>query len=159
MPRIDIHAVLPDTPDVDICARWRVEAFASVIGGDLEAERASLQAFVADCRSQVALIARADGAPAGTCLLVPSEIAPKHAVSPWLAGLFVAPPFRRLGIGAALVGAIEAEARARGHASLYLYTDAAEPFYARLGWRAVDRVDWAGFDTVLMRRDLSEAAA
>ena len=95
-----------------------------------------------------------DGVPAGTCLLVPSEIDPLHAVSPWLAGLYVAAGHRRFGVGRALVRAIEAQARERGFPRIYLYTDDAIGFYESLDWRAMDRVMWKGFDTTLMQREL-----
>ena len=105
--------------------------------------------------SGVALIAKADGVPIGTCLLAESEIEPNHDVSPWLAGLFVVPEHRRKGAGAVLVRAIEDQARQRGFSRLYLYTTEAVEFYARLGWTVVDHTNWKGFDTALMVRDLS----
>jgi predicted N-acetyltransferase YhbS len=158
MSLIEIQSILAGSVEVDISARWRVEAF-SVLGGSVDKERATLNAFVADQVNHVALMARCKGEPAGTCLLAPREIAPVHEVSPWLAGLFVAPAFRCRGIGEALVRAIEAEASTRGHARIYLYTDAAEPYYQRLGWHTIERVDWHGFDTALMARDLGPSSA
>ena len=155
MNDIQISPVYPGSAEVAICAQWRIDAF-SMLGSSVEAERRSLEAFVADRTRQVALIARCDGALAGTCLLVPSEIDPLHDVSPWLAGLYVVPDFRRRGIAHRLVRAIEAEALIRDHARLYLYTDDAVGLYERLGWRVMDRVDWMGFPTALMMRDFKE---
>ena len=158
MPHIDISKLSPGSPEIALVARWRVDAFA-VLGGDIETERATLDACAADTARHATLIARCDGVPAGTCLLVPSEIDPLHDVSPWLVGLYVAPAFRKRGVGQALVRAIESEAATRGHRRLYLYTDEAEDFYARLGWRVADRVDWQGFATALMVRELQESQA
>jgi len=45
---------------------------------------------------------------------------PLDDVSPWLAGLFVAPEHRRKGAGAILVRAIEDQARQRGFSRLTL---------------------------------------
>ena len=154
MTNIAIHVIHPGSPEVATCARWRVEAFAGVLGPTFEDERRSLEAFVADQTQQVALFATRGGVPAGTCLLVPNEIDPKHAVSPWLAGLYVTPEHRRFGVGRTLVRAIEEHARTRGHVRLHLYTDDAGAYYERLGWRTVDRVDWKGYPTALMVRDL-----
>jgi GNAT superfamily N-acetyltransferase len=151
---IEISVVHPGSPDIAICAQWRVAEFAAVLGSSVEAEQATLEAFTAEQAYQIALITRRDGVPAGTCLLVPSEIDPIHTVTPWLAGLYVAPEHRRHGVGQALVRAIEAQARQRGHARLYLYTDDAISYYERLGWRVTDRVAWKGFDTALMLREL-----
>jgi len=155
MTNIETFALTPSSPEIAVCARWRVAEFADVLETTIEDEERALRALASDHRQQVALIARYDGAPAGTCLLVTSEIDPCHAVSPWLAGLYVAPEFRRLGIGRALVHAIEAEARARGVPRLYLYTDDREAaYYRQLGWDVADRVDWKGFPTNLMVRPL-----
>jgi len=153
MPDIQTFIVAPGTPDVAVCARWRAETF-TVLDTSIAQETRSLEVFVADQRRQVALIAKADGIPLGTCLLVPSELDAHHAVSPWLAGLFVAPEHRRKGAGAILVRAIEAQARMRGASRLYLYSDDAIGFYERLDWTVLDRTMWKGFDTALMARDL-----
>jgi GNAT superfamily N-acetyltransferase len=78
------------------------------------------------------------------CLLVGSAIEPNHDMPPWLAGLFVVPEHRRKGAGAALVRAIEDQARQRGFSRLYPYTTEAVGFYARLGRLILDRTNWKG---------------
>jgi GNAT superfamily N-acetyltransferase len=149
----------PDDQHSDaLCARWRANAF-SVLRASFEQELRSLELFVSDQSHGVALVAKTDGEPIGTCLLVESEIEPNHDVSPWLAGLFVVPEHRRQGAGAALVRAIEDQARRRGFSRLYLYTSEAAGLYARLGWAVLDRTNWKGFDTALMVRDLSTHGA
>ena len=153
MADIQTFIVEPGTPEVAICARWRVNTF-SVLKTSFEAELKSLELFASDQSLGVTLVAKTGGEPIGTCLLVESEIEPNHDVSPWLAGLFVVPAHRRKGAGAALVQAIEDQARLRGFSRLYLYSTAASGFYARLGWTLVDRTIWKGFDTAFMARDL-----
>jgi predicted N-acetyltransferase YhbS len=153
MINIQIYIANPGTPELATCARWRANAF-SVLNASFEQELSSLQQFVADQSRGVALVAKDDSETIGTCLLVESEIEPNHDVSPWLAGLFVAPEHRRKGAGAVLVRGIEDQARQRGFSRLYLYTIAAEGFYTRLDWKILDRTNWKGFDTVLMARDL-----
>ena len=153
MTDIQTFVVEPGTPDVAICARWRVNAFA-VLKASFEEELKSLELFASDRSLGVALVAKTKDEPIGTCLLVESEIEPNHDVSPWLAGLFVVPAHRRKGAGAALVRAIEDQARQRGFSRLYLYTTEAAPFYASVGWLLIDRTNWRGFDTAFMARDL-----
>jgi predicted N-acetyltransferase YhbS len=136
-----------------MCARWRASAF-SVLEVSFEQELRSIELFASDQNRGVALVAKADGEPVGTCLLVESEIEPNHDVSPWLAGLFVAPEHRRKGAGATLVRAIEGEARQREFSRLYLYTSDAVGFYKSLGWEVLDRTNWKGLDTALMVRNL-----
>ncbi len=154
MPEIEISVLHADAPEVEACVRWRVAAFAGVLETTFEEELATLRAFTRDQTAQVALVAKIDGVLCGTCLLVPSEIDPCHDVSPWLAGLYVAEDYRGRGVGSALVRAIEAQARMRGYQRLYLYTDTAIELYAALGWSIVDRVDWKGYPTALMQREL-----
>ena len=153
MTSIQTFIVQPGTPELVICARWRANAF-SVLQASFEEELKALELFASDQTHGVALVAKANDEPIGTCLLVESEIEPNHDVSPWLAGLFVVPEHRRKGAGAALVRAIEDQARLREFSQLYLYTTEAIEFYVRLGWSAVDRTNWKGFDTALMVREL-----
>ena len=154
MPEIETFVLQPSSLEIPICARWRVEAFGDVLERSVEAEQRSLEAFTSDQSRQAALVAKADGVLAGTCLLVQSELEPCHPVSPWLAGLYVAPEHRRQGIGRVLVEAIEDQARQRGICRLYLYTDSAIKYYEQLGWTIIERVDWKGFPTALMVREL-----
>jgi hypothetical protein len=90
MTKIQTLIVEPGTPELAICARWRANAF-SVLQASFEQELRSMELFASDQSRGVALVAKADGEPVGTCLLVESEIEPNHDVSPWLAGLFVVP--------------------------------------------------------------------
>ncbi len=153
MHHVQTFILDPGTPELLACARWRAEAF-SVLDADFEQERRSLEAFALDQTRQVALVAKRNGVVVGTCLLVPSEIEPNHDVTPWLAGLFVAPEHRKAGAGRVLVRAIEEEARQRGFARLFLYTISAARFYEQLGWEVVERTRWKGFDTAFMARAL-----
>jgi len=154
MACIETWILPPGAPEIALCAKWRLEAFGDVLGESLEDEIKRLEDFVADGAQQVALVANCDGVPAGTCLLAPQELAPCHPVSPWLAGLFVAPDYRRQGIGRALVHAIEEQARQRGNRHIYLYSDDAVAYYEKLSWRIVEQTVWHGFPMALMARDL-----
>lgn len=87
-----------------------------------------------------------DGAFAGTVSLIacdePDYVAASGRVdlAPWLAALWVAPQFRKAGLGAALVAEIEQRAAAFGIARLYLSAlPPVQGFYEKRGWRAIDR--------------------
>ena len=149
-----ISRLLPGSPAVGICARWRYEAFFSDDGFSLEDCLEQLVEFVARQDYEIALVAEVEGRSAGTCLFVRREIDPVHELTPWLAGLYVAPKFRNRSIGRELVAAIEAHARKVGCNRLHLYTSGAETYYARLGWRVSERFPWGGKPFVLMQRDL-----
>jgi predicted N-acetyltransferase YhbS len=153
MTSIQTSIVEPGTAELAICAKWRADAF-SVLEASFEDELKSLERFASDQSHGVALVAKSDGEPIGTCLLVESEIEPNHDVSPWLAGLFVVPKHRRKGAGAILVRAIEDQARQRGCSRLHLYTTSAAGFYERLGWLLRERTNRNGRETAFMVRDL-----
>lgn len=155
MSTIQTRVLRPSDAEISVCARWRAGEFADVLGTSVVEEEKALRKLATDQSQQVALIATYDGHPAGTCLLVASEIDPMHDVSPWQAGLYVAPEFRGRSVGRSLVAAIEEQARVRGNPRIYLYTDDSEvSYYRNLGWNAVDRVDWKGLATNLMAREL-----
>ncbi len=153
---LTIRRLEAGTPEAELAARWRYDAFFADGSDTLENSRAALMDFLRHQDGyEIGLVAEYDGAAAGLCLFVRAEIDPKHDLTPWLAALFVAPEFRNRGIGAALVKAIEEHARSVGTRALHLYTLEAEPFYARLGWQTRERFDWHGGPMVLMARELS----
>ncbi len=149
-----ISRLRPDSPAVRVCARWRYDAFLRDDGFSPEACLPQLVELVARQDYEIALLAQVGGRPAGTCLFVRREIDPVHELTPWLAGLYVAPEFRNRSIGRELVAAIEGHARERGCKRLHLYTSGAEAYYFRLGWRVSERFPWDGKPFALMQREL-----
>ncbi len=97
------------------------------------------------------------GEPAGTASLVRQDLESRPDLSPWLAGVFVAPGFRGRGLATRLVRHVEAHAAAAGIPALWLYTAAADGLYARLGWQGAGQaVDpGSGKPVRLMRRELA----
>ncbi|MBI1187700.1 MAG: GNAT family N-acetyltransferase [Alphaproteobacteria bacterium] len=63
---------------------------------------------------------------------------------PFVEGWFVAPEARRRGVGAALMAAVEAWARAAGHAEIasdtQLWNEASQLAHGRLGFEEVERI-------------------
>ena len=68
MSIVQTFVVEPQTPELALCARWRANAI-SVLEASFEMELRSLELFASDQRHGVALIAKIDGEPIGTCLL------------------------------------------------------------------------------------------
>jgi ribosomal protein S18 acetylase RimI-like enzyme len=70
----------------------------------------------------------------------------------------VRPELHGRGIGRALIGFAEAEARRRGHVAIRLYTHVLMTeniaLYANLGFTETGRVTEKGFDRVYMEKDL-----
>ena len=149
-----IRRLLPVDQAIRVCAEWRHGAFLAAEGFSIVDALRQLEELVAHQGFEAALVAEVGGALAGICLFVAEEIEPRHDVSPWLAGLYVAPEFRKRSIGCQLVQAVEAHAREVHSTRIYLYTTDAEGYYEALGWQVVERFDWDGEPFVLMSRDL-----
>ena len=86
------------------------------------------------------LIAIVDGEPCGIAVLKAESIPALPHVSPWASAGLVAPGCRRRGIGARLIVALEAHARAMGYPELHSATNTANSLLERLGWTFVARV-------------------
>jgi amino-acid N-acetyltransferase len=63
-----------------------------------------------------------------------------HGASGLLRSLAVAPPYRNKGLAARLVAGLETAAAGMGVQQLYLLTTTAENYFARLGYRKIDRL-------------------
>lgn len=147
--------ILPLIPShIDAVAAMRVDAFFAGSSRTQEVDAAGLAHLIAGDGFEAAFVCEIDEQAVGSCLFVRRELDPAHDLTPWLAGLVVAPAFRRRGIGGQLVKAVEDHARSVGCSALHLYTDEAETFYAGLGWKAAVRFTVDGEPSVLMTRAL-----
>ncbi len=98
------------------------------------------------------LIALFDGQPAGTASIYVHDMDTRPDLSPWLAAVYVAPSYRKRGIGSALVKAVEGAAHKLRIGRLYLFTPDQERFYARLGWSVLERVEYWNQTVVIMEK-------
>ena len=89
-----------------------------------------------------------EGGALGTASLKAESVGAELAPGPWLAAMLVGKAHQGRGIGTALAGAIEEEARRLGFAAIYTSTDAAEGIMERRGWQ------WIG-TTVCLRGDIA----
>ena len=115
---------------------------------------ASLRARMNRDRLPVAVVAVApDGGLLGTASILFDDMETRPDLNPWLATVFVLPGQRRRGLGAALCAAAEAEAWRLGVSRLHLFTFDKRGYYAGLGWRDLETVDYAGQPTAIMVKD------
>lgn len=129
---------------VPVVADWLWDAFWKDSGKPFDGLlRAVSQGAAANDPIPTTFVCLIDGSPAGTASL-----------TPWLAGVFVTPDRRGVGVASELVRAVEAEARHAGVETLWLHTKTAEKLYAQLGWQTVERVRLVNGQTTLMRRHL-----
>ena len=152
---IEITRLKPNSPELEICAQWRYDAFLKSYGYSLLDSGAQLTKLaIQPDEYETALIAWVDGHLAGICLLVLHEFEPLHDVSPWLASLYVAPEYRKRGVARRLVAAIEDQARSHGVARLHLYTGDAQEFYVKCGWSLAEQGIADGEPYAFMIRNL-----
>jgi amino-acid N-acetyltransferase len=64
-----------------------------------------------------------------------------HGRDALLRSLVTLPPVRRRGVGRAMVAMLETEAAGRGCGAVWLLTDTAQDFFARLGYAVRPRVE------------------
>ena len=91
----------------------------------------------------------------GSAMLVTHDMSTRKDLSPWLAGVFVKPPYRKSGIATKLIERIEQEAAALETPVLFLYTDKESGFYARRGWKPAERCEYKGLQVTIMTKELS----
>ncbi|MCA1442809.1 GNAT family N-acetyltransferase [Ensifer sp. IC4062] len=71
----------------------------------------------------------------GTASVIASDMEERPQFTPWVAAVWVDPPFRRRGIGGTIVGHAARAAFAAGSDTIYLCAvPAKRSFYQRLGW-------------------------
>ena len=74
---------------------------------------------------------------------------------PWLASLYVYPPYRQRGIATQLIARVIEETPRLGYCQLYLLTEDQQSMYQRLGWRIVCEEEYNGQIVSIMHRALN----
>jgi predicted N-acetyltransferase YhbS len=125
-------------------AEWMYREWSAKMGVTLAQAVTELRHRLNEDELPLALVAFTDE-PLGMATLL--EDVPPEGYEPvaCLAGLYVAPAWRRRGVGGRLCQRALREARRLGHVRLSLYTPDQEAFYARRGWvKCVDTVVASG---------------
>lgn len=86
----------------------------------------------------------------GTSALRVNDLDAREDLSPWLAGVFVLPEFRRQGVASKLCIHAEKSAWEMGINTLYLHTPDQERFYHERGWQLLGAEQWYGTQTQIM---------
>lgn len=150
--RIVTTAGRPDL--IPAVSAWLWEEWARQKGRTVQqvaARMASRQAAVGPEQTFVVL---EDGVPVATASLVHHDLDPRPELTPWLASVYVDPPFRGRGHAERLVRVVEDAARAGGVPRLWLHSEHAAGLYAKLGWIADGPEVDHGHSVTLMHKDL-----
>lgn len=149
-----------ERPDlVPLAAGWLWEAFWRHRGSTLPEVEALVATSTVSAEMPHCFVLLAEGEPVGTVSLIACDLDTRTDLTPWLAGMYVAPHARERGCATRLIRAVEAAAQAAGVATLWLYTHEAQGLYLRAGWASAENFTHAGMAATLMRRDLPVAGA
>jgi predicted N-acetyltransferase YhbS len=146
---IDYLAVHPEF--LRTLAEWQHGEWGHLRPGDsVEARMSRLRNFSECDRIPLTVVAHDNGELLGSASLIPHDMDTRMELTPWLAGVFVAPEHRCRGIGAALVRRVMAEAGRLSVPVLYLYTVHSEKFYASLGWSLQEHTTYRDQNIAIM---------
>ena len=149
-----IVALRDRTDLVPVVAKWAHEEFWSYAGRRLEETRVLFTPVARDTWLPRTFVLMQENTPIGTASIVEHDLDLRPDLAPWLAALVVDRAARGRGHSRTLVKFIEDFARANGVETLWLFTWSAEGLYAKLGWRAVERLNRNGREIVVMSKDL-----
>ena len=120
---------------IDTVSKWIYDAFIRDTPRTVSYDTvAMLLHSVRPDRLPMAFIAISDTQVDGFVLLVKNDLKTQSKLSPWLASLYVAPPFRSLGIAGHLIKRVCLAAGELGYEQLYLRTEHTADYYRRNGW-------------------------
>jgi GNAT superfamily N-acetyltransferase len=94
----------------------------------------------------------------GSAAIVAHDMEERPELTPWLASVYVAPEYRRRGIGSHLVNHVVEQANQQDIERLYLFTTDQMNFYKRLGWTSMETTDYHGIKVTIMTIDTHTTA-
>lgn len=120
-------------------------------GDTLQARTERMRAACGKGAIPSVVVAIEDSQLLGGALLIDSDMKIRPQLTPWLAGVYVKAEERGRGVASQLVKRIVDEAAALDVRELYLYTDAAQSLYARLGWEVVEDLVYEELPVTVMK--------
>lgn len=136
-------------------ANWHQQEWAHLNpGSSLENRLEKMQAYLSAALLPSTFIYKQSGQLVGSAAIVACDMDTHPELSPWLASVFVAPHWRRQGIGTELVCHVMLQATQAGLPALYLFTPDQAAFYRRLGWSVMAKEVYRGCTVTLMQTRL-----
>ncbi|OAH97468.1 GCN5 family acetyltransferase [Methylomonas methanica] len=141
-------------------AKWHQAEWADLNPGQtLEQRIDRMQAYLSSALIPSTFIYKHEDQLAGSAAIIESDMDTRPELTPWLASVYVAPEFRRKGIGAKLVKHVMLQAKTAGVAKLYLFTPDQADFYKKLGWTALTDEYYRNHRVTVMSVELNPANA
>ena len=144
---------LNDHPDaIPVLANWHHAQWSHLNPGMTLDDRISkMQAYLSDDFIPSTWVYLENGEITGSAAIVANDLENHPELTPWLASVYVAPVYRRQGIGSRLVRHVMQQARQQGYTKLYLFTPDKESFYASHGWSRLATERYHGEAIVIMQ--------
>jgi len=131
-------------------ARWHQQEWSYLNPGQSLQDRIEkMQAYLNDVFIPSTFVA-VENDVLGSAAIIECDMDTRPELSPWLASVYVAPEYRKQGVGTALVQHIIQQACDQGYTELFLYTPDQEKFYQQLGWQIIERVGYHDVDVTIM---------
>ena len=149
---------LRDEPQqIPTLAKWHHQQWASLNpNGSLEKRIIKMQDYLSEECVPSTFIAKTSQL-LGSAAIVDNDMETKPELTPWLASVFVAPEYRRQGIGSELVKHVMQKAKQAGIEAMYLFTPDQANFYQKLGWEVIANEEYRGHSVMVMRVKLNKA--
>jgi GNAT superfamily N-acetyltransferase len=146
-------AYLADHPrHISTVALWLYEEWGRLNPGDsLEGRVARLSTHTGRPGIPTTLIALENETLLGSASLVENDLTSHPHLTPFMASVYVQPDHRRRGIATVLVQKVMATANQLGVNILYLITHDQQRLYTKLGWAALEELDYRGESVTLMQ--------
>lgn len=137
---------------IPLLCRWFVEEWKFL---PYQAEVDRLTKCCAADSIPLTLVALSGSEVVGTVGLILDDIEERPDISPWLASLYVAPPFRNQGVARMLIEAIVEKQTLLEIPSLYLFTSQTG-LYQKFGWRDYEETIYQNQQVTIMVRRIEE---
>ena len=145
---------------IPILADWYFQEWGYLSKGiNFEDVTAKLQAYLNSDKLPLILLAAEHGEILGAGQLKYREMDIYPEKEHWLGGVYVAINHRGKGIGESLINQITSIALQMGVQKLYLQTQhPGGGLYSRLGWQAIEKVNYHGLDVLVMEKNITGIA-
>jgi len=134
----------------DLCGREWAHLYK---GWTNETARQEFETQRTDGQLPLSLVALEDGKLLGAVSVIYDDLPGFEHLNPWLASLFVLPEHRGKNIGVFLVREAEKLLAQNGIPAAWLFTESAQGFFAKAGWRQFEDATCNGHAVAVFKKE------